>query len=232
MIEKIRVHEGTDSIPLKFETPPECPVCHTTLDPTIFHKIVTTSEDGKSATLSLLSFCRRCRSSFLSTYTVIKDEATYREHRYFDANLIQSVPFTPVPQAFSDNISRVSPRFVDIYNQAYQAEQLHLTDISGMGYRKSLEFLVKDYLIFKSPDSKDAVEKLGLSQCVDKLHDINPSLKAIAKCATWLGNDEAHYIRLHMDYDTDDLKRFIDAMVTLINLLFITEEAASIESKK
>lgn len=232
MIEKIQVHKGENPVPLKFETPSECPVCHTTLDPTILHKIVTTSEDGKSATLSLLLFCRRCRSSFLSTYSVIKDEATLREQRYYDTNLTQSVPFTPVPQAFSDNISRVSPRFVDIYNQAYQAEQLHLNDISGMGYRKALEFLVKDYLIFKSPDSKDEIERIGLSPCIDKLHTINPSLKDIAKRAAWLGNDETHYIRLHMNYSTDDLKRFINAMVTLIDLLFITEEAASIESKK
>lgn len=232
MLENIQVHDGTNPILLKFETPSECPACHVTLDPTILHKIVTTSEDGSTATLSLLSFCRRCRSSFLSTYAVIKDEATYREHRYFDTNLIQTVPFTPISHTFSNNINLVSPQFVDIYNQAYQAEQLHLTDISGMGYRKALEFLVKDYLIFKSPDSKDEIEKLGLSQCVNKLHDINPSLKDIAKLAVWLGNDETHYIRLHMNYNTDDLKRFINATVTLMDLLFITEEAVSIESKK
>lgn len=232
MSKTISVYGGTSPIPIQYNPIAECPVCHTTLDPIILHEIITTTEDTQNAMLSVLAFCRKCRNTFLSTYSVMKDEAFFREKRCYDTRLIQTVPFTPISQEFSEKIIQVSPKFVDIYNQSYQAEQLHLSDICGMGYRKALEFLIKDYLIFMNPADKDSVESMPLSQCVNKLHDLNPSLKNVAKAAVWLGNDETHFIRKHMNYSTEDLKRFIRATVLLIDLMFTIEEATSIQSQK
>ena len=53
----------------------------------------------------------------------------------------------PEKEPLSDIISELSPNFCEIYNQAYIAEQTNLMQICGTGYRKSLEFLIKDYLI-------------------------------------------------------------------------------------
>lgn len=43
----------------------------------------------------------------------------------------------------------ISPRFVTIYEQAMRAAQMGYDELVGMGYRKALEFLIKDYLIGK-----------------------------------------------------------------------------------
>ena len=50
----------------------------------------------------------------------------------------------PEKRTFSNIISELSPNFCEIYNQAYIAEQTNLMQICGTGYRKSLEFLIKD----------------------------------------------------------------------------------------
>lgn len=39
---------------------------------------------------------------------------------------------------------QVSPQFVEIYNQAKAAESFQLDQITGLGLRKALEFLIKD----------------------------------------------------------------------------------------
>lgn len=52
---------------------------------------------------------------------------------------------------FSQEIKDLSPNFVKIYHQAEQAENTGLSDICGLGYRKALEFLVKDYAIAFNP---------------------------------------------------------------------------------
>ena len=36
--------------------------------------------------------------------------------------------------------------FLTIYNQSLSAEDNNLDQIAGIGYRKALEFLIKDYL--------------------------------------------------------------------------------------
>lgn len=54
----------------------------------------------------------------------------------------------PKDIVFSDIINEISPGFVKIYNQAHEAEIRLLDDIVGGGYRKALEFLIKDICIY------------------------------------------------------------------------------------
>ena len=59
----------------------------------------------------------------------------------------------PKKKNFSEIIVKVSSDFVNIYNQAYCAEQLSLDQVCGVGYRKALEFLIRDYLIAREEDA-------------------------------------------------------------------------------
>lgn len=88
--------------------------------------------------------------------------------------------------------------------------------ISGIGYRKALEFLVKDYFIFLDSENEESIVKLPLVQCINQLE--NQRIKEIAKRATWIGNDEAHYKRKWEDKDVTDLKRLIEITVHFIAL--------------
>ena len=84
-----------------------------------------------------------------------------------------------------------------------------------MGYRKSLEFLIKDYAIYKHHDQCAAVESSSLSQCI-ATYIADERIKSLAKAAAWLGNDESHYVKKHSSYDLKDLKAFIAATVSFI----------------
>ena len=53
-----------------------------------------------------------------------------------------AIPLTPVKYNFA-SVEELSPQFAELYNQAAAAEAYSLLDIAGMGYRKSLEFLIK-----------------------------------------------------------------------------------------
>ena len=127
---------------------------------------------------------------------------------------------------FSSYILELSPSFCEIYNQAYIAQQQNLDKISGMGYRKALEFLVKDYAIFLKPEDKDKIKNASLSSCINNYID-NQKIKQLSLASTWLGNDETHYIKKHQDYTIDDIITFIDATVSFIN-----SDLAAIKAEK
>lgn len=116
----------------------------------------------------------------------------------------------PEKRTFSNIISELSPNFCEIYNQAYIAEQTNLMQICGTGYRKSLEFLIKDYLISTLPEGQhEAIKNKFLNNCIrDNISNIN--IKTVASRAVWLGNDETHYTRKWEDKDINDLKSIIE----------------------
>lgn len=125
----------------------------------------------------------------------------------------------------------LSPNFVTIYNQAETAENSKLTEICGQGYRKSLEFLVKDYATKNHPDEEKLIKTMNLSPCIEKYFE-NSHIKALAKASAWIGNDETHYVRKHEDYGINHLKSFILAIVSYIELDFYVIEAETLLNSK
>lgn len=116
----------------------------------------------------------------------------------------------------------ISPRFVTIYEQAIRAAQMGYDELVGMGYRKALEFLIKDYLIGKKSIDKVAVQKAMLMQCIENYVD-DPRIKKAARHAAWLGNDETHYERRNPTGDLNDLKRLMGLTLHWISMETLTE---------
>lgn len=159
--------------------------------------------------LYALFFCPACEKSFF---------AVYRTDELYSQNcgrIISLYPNFSNPCAFSDELVALSPKFVEIYHQAEKAENSDLTELCGIGYRKALEFLVKDYAISNHPEFKEQIESFPLSKCITDYID-NEKIKTLAKASAWLGNDETHYVRIHQNYKIQDLKRFIKATVAYI----------------
>lgn len=121
---------------------------------------------------------------------------------------LYAYPVTLLPPEPRPGVSEVSPMFVEIYAQAFAAERYDLAHIAGVGYRKALEFLIKDFLKQQSPSEADVIEGKFLGKCISD-HVDDPMLKTTAERAAWLGNDEAHYTRVHVDHTIDDLKILI-----------------------
>lgn len=126
-----------------------------------------------------------------------------------------TLPVSPVKHSFP-LVDRISGRFTELYNQSAAAEALGLDEIAGTGYRKALEFLVKDYCIALQPSESVEIRKKFLKNVID---DYVPAgkLKTAAVLTTWLGNDEGHYERRWVDSDLQDLKALLDLTITFVN---------------
>jgi hypothetical protein len=132
-------------------------------------------------------------------------------------------PIAPFEESFGETITNTSPSFVGIYNQAAAAEATKLDQVAGMGYRKSLEFLIKDFLIKQRPDDAENIKKTMLGPCINNYVE-DPRIKSVASRATWLGNDETHYVRKFVDRDVEDMKRLVKLTVNWIENVLLTEE--------
>lgn len=184
--------------------PNQCPYCHTIITPIVRTAYVA------SGNLRVIYHCPNidCEEVFVGLYG----------HEFSDNYSYSGVTFGRfVGKVFSAIINEISPTFIEIYNQAEFSEEHNLKHISGVAYRKALEFLIKDYLIKLKPDSEEKIKKKFLGYCIKEDID-NTNLKTVAERAAWLGNDETHYIRKWEDKDITDLKRLIDLTVHWIEM--------------
>lgn len=173
--------------------------------------------------LIVLFTCPRheCNESFLAYYYC---NGTFRGANDYQEFVLRSIaPSDPVAEKFEENIKIISPLFDTIYNQALYAQQKGLDHICGPGYRKALEFLIKDYLIKNSPERKTEIIKARLNPCISN-YVSEPNIKACAERAIWLGNDETHYERSWTTKDVNDLKILIQLTVNWINTEFLTQQ--------
>lgn len=112
-------------------------------------------------------------------------------------------------ESFSEIIKSVSTSFNEIYNEAFAAEQMGLMEICGVGYRKALEFLIKDYVMDgKDADVQEKIKQDNLGSCIEK-YVTDSNVKNVSKRAVWIGNDETHYVRKWENKDVHDLKSLI-----------------------
>jgi hypothetical protein len=145
--------------------------------------------------------------------------------------LREVVPSTSKPIDLPESIRAISPTFAATYSQALAAETYQLTQIVGIGLRRALEFLIKDYCVSIDGSSRDEIERKWLSDCIKERID-DRRVKSCAERAVWLGNDEAHYRRLWTDFDVNDLKTLIRLTMNFIeNDLLSKEYEASMQRR-
>jgi hypothetical protein len=195
--------------------PDLCPICHSHIDPKYISAVLCGKNEHEYKSLQLVFQCTKssCNNIFISTYFGGFDSYEYSK----------SEPIKPEKISFNEAIQTLSPDFINIYNQAIAAESLGLTEIIGIGLRKSLEFLIKDYLISKHPEHEDKIKKSLLGKCIQDYID-EPNIKVCAERATWLGNDETHYVRKWDDKDIEDLRKLINLTVYWIGYIYETEK--------
>lgn len=199
------------------EKPTICPHCSVSIDAKILYAaLLSDPEDEEESVVYALNFCSYCNKCFLSF------------HQYNDNSdvftFISSAPNAKSISNFSDNIANLSPKFVETYSDSLSAENSGLLSICGMGYRKALEFLVKDYIIHNNSNLASDIKKKPLAKCIVD-HITDERLKKLATASAWIGNDETHYVRKHSNYDFKDLKIFINAFITYIDAELAVEKA-------
>ena len=201
-------------------TPNECPICHYKIEPNHLssHMMIGNKK------VQVVFQCTRdqCQELFIAYYE--RTERKQGADTVYDPTGIAPEHFSR--QEFSEAIQETSMDFIEIYNQALAAESHGLGQISGVGLRKAVEFLIKDFSIRQKPDDVDRIKGLFLGQCIEQYIE-DPNIKRCAKMATWLGNDETHYMRIWADQDITDLKRLVRLTVNWIENVLETEKYMS-----
>jgi hypothetical protein len=175
-------HSGPVEVLIE-DYPNDCPLCHSSIHPEFLVAFAEFERDPR--TVEAIFRCSKlsCLMLFVAYYEK-------RASRLDDFRLSRLAPITPREQTFSDEIMWLSPTFVRVYNQALAAEAYRLDQLAGTGYRKALEFLVKDCAIAHQPDKKAAIEKSLLGGVIGScLRTGGKVLKASSSGAVVPNND-------------------------------------------
>ena len=193
--------------------PDKCPFCHHGIEP----KFILGYQFERSFYMNwrLLFICPRkdCQELFYAIYSKDKSDIFNKTL----PSLKGCSPYKFEEETFSDAIQEISPNFITIYNQAMHAEKRDLNEICGLGYRKALEFLIKDYLIKIYPNEEEKIKQNHRLDNVIETYVTDQRVKFLAKRAAWLGNDQAHYTQKWEDKDINDLKSLINTSLYWIS---------------
>ena len=203
-----------------YETVDKCPICNSSIAPVEKSKFF----NSDSKMYFFMFECPACNKGFITHYNYTNERKIKNDISYNMLKLVNSYPKVPELHQFDENIKKLSSNFCEIFNQAYVAEQMNLNEIAGIGYRKALEFLIKDYCIDKNKEQEEKIKKEPLSQVITN-YILSDKIRNLAKASIWIGNDETHYVRKYEDKDIKDLKRFISATVAYITYELIADSA-------
>lgn len=199
------------------DIPDVCPRCHRNVHP----QHVTVSLLSGRALCQTVFRCthQKCQELFVATYRTLNRSTTGG----VEYALESVAPWSARQTEFPVTIQEVSPTFVEIFNQAVVAESQDLTQLVGIGLRKSLEFLIKDFAASENSEQEDKIRTTPLGACISEfVYDQN--VKECAKRAAWLGNDETHYTRKWETRDVSDLKLLVKLTVNWIDNSLMTKK--------
>ena len=158
-----------------------------------------------------------CALFYISRYS--KTHGTYNHNFKFD----HSIPNVFNAPNIGQEIVNTSESFEKIFTQASEAESKQLDELAGIGYRKAIEYLIKDYCISIKPDKEEDIKSNQLSRVINN-YVTDENLKNCANRAVLLGNDETHYVRKWENHDLKDLKILIQLTCTWIQSSILTKK--------
>lgn len=210
--------QGSQYGKYEIELPNYCPWCKSNISPSI---LSTTPFDtsNKGFPVSLTLQCPSCNKHFLQTYKVNFTDGGY----IYGLKMDNDKPMPETLFEYPSEIDEISKEFKNIIIQSSNAEDLKFDHLAGIGYRKAIEFLVKDYLIKCKNEDETKISTQPLGQCISNIDDAR--INKLARAASWIGNDETHYVRKHVDKDVQDLKKFLHALTALVSLEISIHEA-------
>jgi hypothetical protein len=138
--------------------PDYCPLCNKHQEPSFVSAFIP---EHQHCQIVYRCTNNKCLSFFIANYHYQYDPIISRNYE-----IVSLQPQNPVGITFEEEIKRLSPLFCEIYRQSYLAECNRYTQVAGCGYRKSLEFLIKDYCIYKHPNASGEIKGKWLGEII------------------------------------------------------------------
>ena len=147
----------------KFESviPVECPHCGAYSTPQIS---AHTSISHSGMKIWLLIFYNDCCDK--QSFAIYKKQGG-------NAEFLGILPAVHKLPQLPESLGKISPRFVSLYQQSFDAEQNSYFELAGSGYRNAIEVLIKDFAIQELKVSEKEVCKKSLSP-VQSPHPFSP----------------------------------------------------------
>lgn len=207
-----------NQVPITLDRLPDlCPVCTRRIRPEILASHFVYN-NFRPLHIAFICPATDCRTMFIGIYLITTFPPDNSIAHLSEVKVLKYV----AEKIFPESIQKTSPIFCETYNQAYQAEENNLNQVCGPGYRKALEFLIKDFLInyrfANDEETKNKIIRNMLGKCIEDYIE-EEVIKSVARRAAWLGNDEIHYYRKWNDRDISDLKTLISLTVNWIDLI-------------
>jgi hypothetical protein len=202
-----------------------CPHCSIKVKPEILFSCAEFYSECDAGQAYVLAYCPDCGERFFILYDLALDYAdSYQDNIDPEQKLFIGRHSTfPISEQYAPAyIDRISKDFIRIYGEALHAEKAGLKDVCGAGYRRAVEFLIRDYLIGKEPDQAAVIKKLTFADCAKKFED---HIKNVVEGISRLAADFVHYTRRYEDYSLEDLKEFISILVLMIQNEIVKKEA-------
>lgn len=191
--------------------PDICPICQTRITPNVMTGGIGGRVYGGNLTVVFVCPSDSCREYFLGYYEKKNGQYTY----------LTSRPRETVVPPLPEFVVRISRHYCEMYEECYRAEVEGLRQVAGFGYRKALEFLIKDYLVSRRPEDRVAIEATVLGTCIETyVGDAN--VRDVGRRAVWLGKEESQ--RHWMEKDLRDLKSVLELVLRWIETEYLTAE--------
>lgn len=199
------------------QTPDVCPRCHRSVHPKFSFGALL--RERQLAQIVFRCTHQKCQELFVATYANTHKSSSGRPEYELRCVAPQSVRQAKFP----DTVTATSPAFVMIFDQTLEAEAYGLDQLVGIGLRKALEFLVKDYAVSEHAGNEESIRKSTLASCITE-YVSDENVKECARRAAWLGNDETHYTRKWETKDINDLKLLVRLTVNWIDNALLTKK--------
>ena len=192
-----------------YKKPSVCPHCGFGTDAP-FAKKDTYSFNGHYLLIATCT-CTSCGKHFLFACEYDSGKIDYEPIVY------PNIAFTPYS---NETLEKISPRFIDMYNQALQAEFHKNLELAAVGYRSALEFLIKDYAITELGQDPKEVASKKLCGAISAYLNQEELVKT-ADVVRILGNDYTHYKRKYPEHDFVLLKGYMDIFLKQIEVQYM-----------
>lgn len=190
----------------KVTLPKECPNCHHAILP--IRNSSAVFKYAKETHLQVFSWkCPQCFDNYVTFHT---------RRNLSDVNA-RFLGITPPlrKRVFSEQLTSLSPRFIEIYHQAASSEAENNLTLAAIGYKFSLEILVKDFAVIILNVPREEISDKSLYQCIE---DYLPRMTYIAstKLIQLKGSNFEHHYQKFEPEAFNEFKFYLNALIDLI----------------
>lgn len=193
---------------LIIQIPKTCPNCGIGNNPT--NNFISRLGTEKGYIFAMHHLCLSCKKYHMTQQEYNGEEETQMLLVYPNKVVCD------IDQVFIDH----TPNFVEVYSEAIKAEKDNLNNIAGMGFRLSIECLIKDYALDFSLDSEENIAKLNFNNSIDKFMKDDELLRNSVHVVRKIGNDYSHW-KKEFDLPIITLKAYVEIVIQAFKIKFM-----------